>query len=131
MLDEIVADNVTDLMRGVIDGGTGSAAEHRSSRGRQDGLVPVQRQRVVRRLHADAVDRGVDGQDRRAGPAKPLLRIKGVPRVYGGTIPARTWKAFMSEALKDVPVTDFNEPAPISSITDRLSRAAARRVRPR
>ena len=64
-----------------------------------------------------------DGQ----GPAQALLRIKGVPRVYGGTIPARTWKAFMTEALKDVPVTDFNEPAPITSIADRLRRERSAR----
>ncbi len=55
---------------------------------------------------------------------EPLLNIKGVRRVYGGTIPARTWKAFMSVALKDVPVSDFNEPAPIRSITEQLRRAA-------
>jgi hypothetical protein len=30
----------------------------------------------------------------------------------------------MSEALKDVPVTDFSEPAPIKSIADALARKA-------
>jgi len=48
-----------------------------------------------------------------ADAPRPLLGIKGVPRVYGGTWPARAWHDFMSVALKDVPPTDFNQPAPI------------------
>jgi penicillin-binding protein 1A len=118
-LDEIVADNVTDLLRGVIDHGTGTAANiGRPAAGKTGtgqnytnawfvGFTPTL---------STAVWMG------NALKLEPLVRIKGVARVYGGTIPARTWKAFMSVALKDVPVTDFNEPAPITSITDRLRR---------
>jgi membrane peptidoglycan carboxypeptidase len=43
---------------------------------------------------------------------------------YGGTTPARTWASFMSEALKDVPVTDFNQPAPLKPVADELDRQA-------
>src|SRR4029077_7333717 len=43
---------------------------------------------------------------------------------YGGTTPARTWANFMSEALKDVPVTDFNQPAPLKPVADELDRQA-------
>ncbi len=120
VLDEIIADNVVAIMRGVIEGGTGAAANiGRPAAGKTGssqfnanawfvGFTPTL---------STAIWMGkTDGQ----GPAQALLRIKGVPRVYGGTIPARTWKAFMSEALKNVPVTDFNQPAPISSIADRL-----------
>jgi membrane peptidoglycan carboxypeptidase len=53
-----------------------------------------------------------------------MRNIKGVSRVFGGTIPAATWKAFMSAALKDVPVTDFSQPAPIRSVSDALERKA-------
>jgi membrane peptidoglycan carboxypeptidase len=55
---------------------------------------------------------------------RPLRGIKGVGKVYGGTIPAQTWHNYMGSALKDVPVTDFNEPAPISPIADELKRLA-------
>lgn len=123
VLDEIVADNVTDLLRGVVNGGTGAAANiGRPAAGKTGssqfnanawfvGYTPTL---------STAIWMGkTDGQ----GPNQALLRIKGVPRVYGGTIPARTWKTFMTDALKNVPVTDFNEPAPINSITDRVGRA--------
>lgn len=122
VLDEIIADNVTAIMRGVIEGGTGTAANiGRPAAGKTGssqfnanawfvGFTPTL---------STAIWMGkTDGQ----GPNQALLRIKGVPRVYGGTIPARTWKAFMTDALKDVPVTDFNQPAPISGIADRLRR---------
>lgn len=124
VIDEVVADNVTDLLRGVIAGGTG---------GRADIGRPAAGKTGSSQFNANAWFVGytptlstavwmgkTDGQ----GPDQALLRIKGVPRVYGGTIPAATWKAFMTEALKDVPVTDFNEPAPIKSIADALSRKA-------
>jgi len=45
---------------------------------------------------------------------KSLRNIKGVGIVYGGTIPASTWKAFMGEALKGVPPADFPAPAPLA-----------------
>ncbi len=118
-LDPIVANNATDLMRGVIAAGTGTAADiGRPAAGKTGstndnadawfvGFTPTLSTAVWMGNTTGRV---------------PLLRIKGVPRVYGGTIPARTWKAFMSQALKDVPITDFDQPAPITSITERLSR---------
>ncbi len=39
--------------------------------------------------------------------------IKGVSKVYGGTFPAQTWKAFMAEAMKGVDTPDFPPPAPL------------------
>ncbi|MEY2425850.1 MAG: penicillin-binding protein [Actinomycetota bacterium] len=121
VIDEVVADNVTALLRGVITSGTGTAADiGRPAAGKTGstndnadawfvGYTPTL---------STAVWMG------RTTGREPLLNIKGVRRVYGGTIPARTWKAFMSAALKDVPVSDFNEPAPIRSITDQLRRDA-------
>ena len=51
--------------------------------------------------------------------------VKGVDPVYGGTWPAITWQAFMSQALAGVPVTPFTEPAPI------VAPHAAAALRPR
>ena len=59
-----------------------------------------------------------------------LRNIKGVPRVFGGTWPAKTWHNFMAAALKDVPVTDFNQPAPIQRIADKLNRDARTGIDP-
>lgn len=123
VMNEIVADNVTDLLRGVIASGTGKGADiGRPAAGKTGssqfnanawfvGYTPTL---------STAVWMGkADGQ----GPKNALRGIRGLPRiVYGGTVPAATWKAYMSEALKGVPVTDFNEPAPIKSIADALKR---------
>ena len=45
---------------------------------------------------------------------RSLYNIKGVSKVYGGTIPASTWKAFMGEAMKGKPPADFPEPTPLA-----------------
>ena len=121
VLNEVVADNVTDVLRGVITSGTGTAADiGRPAAGKTGtsenfgnawfcGFSPTL-STAVWMGYADA--------------PRPLRGIKGVGKVYGGTIPAQTWHNFMSSALKDVPATDFNEPAPISPIADELKRLA-------
>jgi penicillin-binding protein 1A len=121
VLDEAVADNVNDLLRGVISGGTGTAANiGRPAAGKTGttdnfhdawftGYTPTLSTSVWMG-YADSL--------------RPLLGIKGVSRVFGGTIPARTWHDFMSQALKDVPVTDFNQPAPLKAVADAIARNA-------
>jgi membrane peptidoglycan carboxypeptidase len=53
-----------------------------------------------------------------------------VAKVFGGTIPAQTWHNFMIQALAHVPPTDFSQPAPIQTLTDRLNNQARQRVNP-
>jgi membrane peptidoglycan carboxypeptidase len=55
---------------------------------------------------------------------RPMGAVKGVRAVTGGTWPARTWQAYMNRALKDAPVVQFNEPAPITQVADDAKRAA-------
>jgi len=121
VLNEVVADNVTDVLRGVITEGTGRAADiGRPTAGKTGtsenfgnawfcGFTPTL-STALWMGYADA--------------PRPLRGIKGVGRVYGGTIPAQTWHNYMSAALKDVAVTDFKEPAPIAPIADELKRLA-------
>ena len=45
----------------------------------------------------------------------PLRNVKGLERVTGGSIPAQTWKLYMDEAMKDVPITEFAVPLPLES----------------
>jgi penicillin-binding protein 1A len=118
VLNENVADNITSMLRGVITSGTGTAANiGRPAAGKTGtgqnytnawfvGYTPT--------LSTSVWMGYADSQ------SKPLVGIKGVGRVFGGTIPARTWKAFMSKALADVPVTEFTEPAPIKPVVDAL-----------
>jgi penicillin-binding protein 1A len=44
---------------------------------------------------------------------QPLLNIKGVGQVFGGTWPARTWNAYMNAALQGVPEIKFPLPGPL------------------
>ncbi len=46
-----------------------------------------------------------------ADSRRSMENIKGVAKVYGGTLPALTWKNFMTKALEGVPTVDFARPA--------------------
>ncbi len=45
-----------------------------------------------------------------ADSRKALENIKGVAKVFGGTLPAATWKDYMSQALAGVPLSKFPLP---------------------
>ena len=107
-----VADNVTNVLQGVITGGTGTAAQlGRPAAGKTGttsnytnawfaGYTPT--------LSAAVWMGNADSQ------VKPMGVVKGVYPVYGGTWPAITWRNFMTAALAKVPATPFNQPAPIT-----------------
>ena len=44
------------------------------------------------------------------GNSVKMINVAGVPRVAGGTFPARIWQAFMGPAHDGVPVEDFPPP---------------------
>ena len=112
VLDQAVADNVTDVLEGVVSGGTGRSAgigRPGATAGKTGtsenfgnawfvGYTPAL-STAVWMGYADA--------------PRPMQGIKGVSRVYGGTIPAQTWHDFMAEAMKGVPTPDFPPPAPL------------------
>src|SRR5438270_12278123 len=118
VMAEVIADNVTDVLRGVISGGTGTNANiNRPAAGKTGtsenfgnawfvGYTPT--------LSTAVWYGNSDGEDKDPLPGG----------TYGGTTPARTWANFMAEALKDVPVTDFNQPAPLKPVADELDRLA-------
>jgi penicillin-binding protein 1A len=109
VLDENIAYNVTDVLKGVITSGTGRAADiGRPAAGKTGTAEEYRDAWFIGYTPTLSAAVWIGTKDR----PTPLVNIKGVSRVAGGTIPAATWKAFMSEALKDVPVTDFAEPPP-------------------
>jgi penicillin-binding protein 1A len=119
VLAEVIADNVTNVLQGVISSGTGTGANiNRPAAGKTGttddfgnawfvGYTPT--------LSTAVWYGNSNGED----PAHALPH-----GTYGGTVPASTWANFMSEALKDVPVTDFNQPAPLKPVADELDRQA-------
>ncbi len=114
VLSEVVADNVTDVLKGVVTGGTGTGA----AIGRPDGTAGKTGSADENRdawfvgftpTLSTSVWMGYSDTNNRS-----LHNIKGVSRVYGGTIPASTWKAFMSEVLEGAPKADFPKPTPLA-----------------
>ncbi|HWC10801.1 MAG TPA: transglycosylase domain-containing protein [Acidimicrobiales bacterium] len=112
VLDEKVADNVNDVLKGVVAGGTGRSADigrPGATAGKTGTSENFGNAWFVGYTPAlsTAVWMGYSDAPR------PLERVKGVSRVYGGTIPAQTWKDFMGEAMKGVQTPDFPVPPAI------------------
>ncbi|MCA1671491.1 MAG: penicillin-binding protein, partial [Actinobacteria bacterium] len=114
VLAEAVADNVNDVLKGVVQFGTGTGADI----GRPEGTAG---KTGTSENFGDAWFVGYTPSLSTAvwmghsdSREKPLRNIKGTSIVYGGTIPARTWRSFMEEAVKDVPPTDFPPPVALA-----------------
>ncbi|HVL27140.1 MAG TPA: penicillin-binding transpeptidase domain-containing protein, partial [Acidimicrobiales bacterium] len=116
VLAEAVADNVNDVLKGVVQYGTGT----RAAIGRPDGTAG---KTGTSEDNGDAWFVGYTPQLSTAvwmgysdTRSRPLRNIKGVSQVYGGTIPASTWNAFMSQAVASLPEAKF--PAPVALAGD-------------
>ncbi len=129
VMKEATADNVTDVLEGVITSGTASgkgigrpaAGKTGTTQDNRDswfvGYTPT--------LSA-AVFMGWD-------PPPPLdasYRVKG-RALTGGSFPAEAWQRFMNEALQGVPITDFSEPAPIRDVASEEIQRERRGFAPR
>ncbi|HEX2699438.1 MAG TPA: transglycosylase domain-containing protein [Acidimicrobiales bacterium] len=112
VLAEIIADNVTDVLKGVITGGTGTRANIGRPAAGKTGTA--QEFRDAWFIGYTPTLSAAVWIGNKAKPT-PLRNVKGLERVTGGSIPAETWKLFMDEAMKDVPVSDFPVPIPLES----------------
>jgi penicillin-binding protein 1A len=113
-----IADNVNDVLKGVVTSGTGTAADI----GRPEGTAGKTG------TSEDYSDAWFVGYTRRLSTAvwmgyansqRPLINIKGVGKVFGGTFPAQTWKAFMEKALEGVPDEPFPPPGALPTSVPR------------
>ncbi len=107
-----VADNVTNVLQGVLQPG-GTAYGHGLNR-------PAAGKTGTTNNETNAWFTGYTptlstsvwmGRDDNS--SAPLGVVKGVYPVVGATWPAATWQSFMTQALANVPITPFNQPAPI------------------
>jgi penicillin-binding protein 1A len=127
VLDEVIADNVTDIMKGVITGGTGKNANiGRPAAGKTGTSQASRNSWFVGYTPTLSTAIWVGFRDEPI----PMRSVRGCSPMTGGCLPAKTWKAFMGPALEDVPATEFSEPAPIKVITDKLSKAARTGIDP-
>jgi penicillin-binding protein 1A len=99
------ADTTTRVLEGVIDHGTGTAA-------RLAGRVAAGKTGTAQ----NATDAWFCGYVPQLATCvwvgyprgtRPMRDVAGFPEVYGGTIPARIWHDFMTEATAGMPVVGF------------------------
>jgi len=122
VLSEPVADNVTAVLEGVIQKGTGRRADiGRPAAGKTGtsenwenawfvGYTPTL---------ATAVWMGYPQVNR------TMANVHGVDHVVGGSLPSMMWHDFMAEAVKDVPPLPFTAAAPLPSRAQLEARARA------
>lgn len=108
VLEPNVARSVTDVLRGVVDRGTGRAADI----GR-----PVAGKTGTAQLWRDAWFAGYTPQLATAvwmGHPREQVSMENVGgiRVTGGSYPARIWSSFMGPAMASLPIVDFTAPDP-------------------
>ncbi len=115
VLDEAVADNVTDVLVDVIESGTGKAAQiGRPAAGKTGTAQAYRAAWFVGYTPGLATAVWMGHADRSAS----LRNINGVGAVTGGSHPAIAWGDFMAAAHQGTAVHEFPDPAPIVPIAD-------------
>jgi penicillin-binding protein 1A len=110
VLPEAVADTVTDVLTGVVAGGTGKAADiGRPVAGKTGTAEDFRAAWFVGYTPQLSTSVWMGYSD----SPRPLLGIKGVGSVSGGTLPAATWADYMRAALEGQPALAFAEPGPL------------------
>jgi penicillin-binding protein 1A len=113
VISTAVADNVTDVLVGVVEGGTGKRARLDRPVAGKTGTAQSYRAAWFvgyTPTLATAVWMG------HADHLESLRWINGVSAVSGGSHPAIAWRDYMSEALEGTEVVPFPEPEPIEAI---------------
>ncbi|MFD9499017.1 transglycosylase domain-containing protein [Streptomyces sp. NPDC060035] len=103
------ADTTTSVLRSVVDGGTGTAAQaaNRPAAGKT-GTAEEDKAAWFAGYTPDlATVIAVMGQDPDTGVQKPLYGALGLARINGGGVPAQTWAAYTAVALEDDEVQAF------------------------
>ena len=115
VLAQDIADQMNDVLEGVVRNGTGTGADIDRPKGTA-GKTGTSED------YGDAWFVGYTPQLSTAiwmgysDSRKPLTNVKGQARVYGGTFAAPTWKAYMTDAAPELGLTDFAEPAPPTTL---------------
>lgn len=112
-LDEQIADNINDILQGVVTGGTGTRAGiGRPAAGKTGTAQDFQNAWFSGYTPELSTSVWVGHRDAN----RALLNVQGLRRVTGGSIPAQIWAAFMGVALEDAPVLEFAQAEPLQAL---------------
>ncbi|HZD60332.1 MAG TPA: PBP1A family penicillin-binding protein [Anaerolineae bacterium] len=119
VIDKAVAYLVTDALKGVIQGGTGTRAKIGRPAAGKTGTSQKYVDAWFCGYTPDLVAAVWVGYKRKAGEdPKPMTNVHG-RRVAGGTFPAQIWASFMKRSLKGVKAHNFSR-APSGSLVQVL-----------
>lgn len=107
-----VANTITAALRGVVEGGTATAARlpDRQVAGKT-GTTSNSRDARFVGYDTNLVTSVWIGYENKPGhKARPLTNIHGISEVTGGSLPAVIWHDFMLEATRDLPPQPFPQP---------------------
>jgi membrane peptidoglycan carboxypeptidase len=128
VIDPAIADNVTDVLRGVITTGTAAGNDiGRPAAGKTGTTTNYDDAWFVGYTPQLSTAVWLGNKDKES---HSLSGTKGVHAIFGATFSAPTWAAFMRQALANVPPTDFSQPAPLQPVTDQLDRKARNGIDP-
>ncbi|WP_371616828.1 transglycosylase domain-containing protein [Streptomyces sp. NBC_00454] len=121
-MDNSIADNITKVLRNVVENGTGTKAKKlgRPAAGKTGTTDDNMSAWFVGYTPQLSTSVTLFRSDPNA-PKKELISMKGVgniPSLHGGDIPAEIWVKYMKEALNGVPETDFPEPDKLGVVAD-------------
>ncbi|MEU2545352.1 transglycosylase domain-containing protein [Streptomyces roseolus] len=104
------ADTTTAVLRGVVESGTGTAAQAagRPAAGKTGTAEDDKAAWFAGYTPELATVVALMGQDPETGGQEPLYGALGLPRVNGGGPPAEIWARFTREALAGTPAGDFD-----------------------
>jgi penicillin-binding protein 1A len=126
VVSEVVADNMTDVMVGVIESGTGRAADINRPAAGKTGTAQAYRAAWFVGYTPDyATAVWMGHADRLA----TLRNVNGVGNVTGGSHPALAWQRIMAAAHEGLDVTEFPEPVEITAIDDDVDEVLRYRLR--
>ncbi|QEU93156.1 transglycosylase domain-containing protein [Streptomyces kanamyceticus] len=120
--DPTVADNVTDVLRTVVDKGTGTSAklpgrQVAGKTGTTDGNKSAWFVGYTPQLStAVSMYRLDDNENNKKREFLEMFGTGGEKKIHGASFPARIWQDYMTQALKGEPVKTFPPPGPIGRV---------------
>ncbi|MFF4356816.1 transglycosylase domain-containing protein [Streptomyces sp. NPDC001604] len=119
-----VADNVTDVLKTVVDKGTGTAAQLPGRQvagktGTTDGNKSAWFVGYTPQLSTSiTMFRYNDDESEKNRTFLEMYGTGGQKKIHGASFPAEIWHDYMAEALKNDPPKDFPTPEPIGEIVN-------------